>query len=1470
MSHVMLPQGIAAASLDLVNAPQYEHGNSAIYSVPTNGVRKPSRHVQDTVVGAHALAAATRRIDVLGPEAFVLVRLLQSGTELEVRLMGYEMDVPATNFLFAAPLLAEIGIFQDPRTAEIHLLAVTTNGMLSQLQLPLPSLLRGKRMPSGWNREYAIQSLDIDQNNSEATSVHIIDAGLLLIACANGTLIQLRQSFNTDGSQGSWNESILRPASFLSGVSRLFQRGVLASPSRASLRTAATQTLSVASHLRKDGGAALAFCVCRDRKLRVWNLVSESCIRTVDLPLSYSAKGAATDIDERDYDAFEHASAPLIHLYEAGDDSSCELYLVIFVPAPLPHGAFVAAYSVELEDSNSWSGGVGDIALVWGKSCDTRTQAADVELRDMTLTHDGDAMRVWLLWHAGGAPLVQHTSFQLETTTDIVKSSSTVARQGLLPEELWTSIAPYAQYPPLRGPEFDDALANQTSPADLMQFFLKHLCIPGRYSSTTLAAALRTHAKLSETDAKELARPEQHPHLFETLIVKITESSVKDHDAQFGITAMRNAWLRFTRLVEQIDRNARWPLCFYGQNEAKMPRLVMRHCLGDLVAKDTATWLSDLAQKQAYAARYPERSAAQMQGELASADYAFVLHVLSYRGIDHGFSVVRERKLGLLHAMTYAMEFLQNSTDVWTRPIHSIIQDNIQEMFDAVANFVPSAVLDRFNAHIASVTPDVFVQDVLVLSDSLCQPLSTENAPAFDAYSTLLGAEAAAETISSRLIALRALIVLHAVLLRQSHHHPPLNRSLHQAVNAYLHAEALHVLVSVANVPEATTLLDSDALIPLDGLNLGAGRKDIRPAMHLLHAISQNGLVSCGVQHNMLQIAIGCLSREDTCAPLPILFLARDLVQSRFPSAVHKMLAFYTEDAASSYLLALAGTQIGLCQEASLRLARIAAVLCSARTSERDRLLALLPSSVAEASTHASQRISFFMNAAPYWDAAGDLTGALLCYEAALSALTMQPDAIDAVSAQQLYSHVFRTQLALAYYEAAAATLQAIPSEELREVCLHNLVTALCEASALPTLFRLHLGEWQPRVERVLSFKARNAEPLSFPNYFQILYAYHVARGDYKSAAASMYQHARRLRQLALNTSVNDVQHARMILVREAQSDLAAINALNLLPSANAWFAHVLTDDPDHKPAKKADRALQGSITSYLPVNLSHGHAQTLTVVQLADLRVEYNHLLARLELMQLYPELANLSAAFRPEDAVNLFLAADDIDSAFSTAFQLIVDPSNSFDVLTQKCVALHRTHEVIQKQLESDTESPDAALAKLAAEDQEAADINAAFLHRSARAASWTGPNYERAWRYLQLQLAIADAQCNAQPAHYRTAIAERLVALDAWELSPGWLSNWFLQFAPDLLLHVFMRHGAMKAALAYATQIVDRSISITRASNSQPAACIPYTLIDALLDNDPKATDSDPLRQALQRRLHALQPSASNQAEVVIHSV
>ena len=64
---------------------------------------------------------------------------------------------------------------------------------------------------------------------------------------------------------------------------------------------------------------------------------------------------------------------------------------------------------------------------------------------------------------------------------------------------------------------------------------------------------------------------------------------------------------------------------------------------------------------------------------------------------------------------------------------------------------------------------------------------------------------------------------------------------------------------------------------------------------------------------------------------------------------------------------------------------------------------------------------------------------------------------------------------------------------------LGQLISIMCENNEVGRLNSLGFVGFQKEVEAMLGFKARNSDPLRFPNYYKVLYSWHIARGDYRS-----------------------------------------------------------------------------------------------------------------------------------------------------------------------------------------------------------------------------------------------------------------------------------------------------------------------------------------------------------------------------------
>lgn len=64
-------------------------------------------------------------------------------------------------------------------------------------------------------------------------------------------------------------------------------------------------------------------------------------------------------------------------------------------------------------------------------------------------------------------------------------------------------------------------------------------------------------------------------------------------------------------------------------------------------------------------------------------------------------------------------------------------------------------------------------------------------------------------------------------------------------------------------------------------------------------------------------------------------------------------------------------------------------------------------------------------------------------------------------------------------------------------------MNSMCDSDQIERLVSLNFIGYQSDVEETLAFKARNADPRQKPHYSQVLHAWYVFRGDFRSGALS-------------------------------------------------------------------------------------------------------------------------------------------------------------------------------------------------------------------------------------------------------------------------------------------------------------------------------------------------------------------------------
>ncbi len=442
------------------------------------------------------------------------------------------------------------------------------------------------------------------------------------------------------------------PHRFLSGVSRFFfGRSNAISDSESS----PTYALSLDVY-PGDVGSALAFAASRDRKLRVWNLLTDSCIRTIDLPLqmdstSFSEKqlvvaedqGASTAETSDTY--FSTVLRPFVKVFTPGadDKDGYALYVLAYIPASPPSGNFFALYGVELEDTKGSSSGLGEVTLLWQKRCDAETRGRNVELRDVVFTPQGERGEgwvMWALWDAGAGPVLKYAKVGVEAGNPDESTISVRSVAEDLSQDDWRTVSSERVYRPLHGEDFELTLETTKERIDAAVIFLDRVLEPGRFSEATLRLALSTYKEVSSSSSRQSST--LYASLRDEVAATVASGCQLENDPRTGgpmyekLYASRiREWMRFVGLAEQIETSARWPIGLSlpiasldagtSRSDAVVPLVISRDTIALPVNEDEASIIERL-QRSSYDVTSKPRSGANSITDAATEERNLLIH----------------------------------------------------------------------------------------------------------------------------------------------------------------------------------------------------------------------------------------------------------------------------------------------------------------------------------------------------------------------------------------------------------------------------------------------------------------------------------------------------------------------------------------------------------------------------------------------------------------------------------------------------------------------------------------------------------------------------------------------------------------------------------------------------------------------------------------------------------------------------
>ncbi|XP_028842114.1 nuclear pore complex protein Nup160 [Denticeps clupeoides] len=412
-----------------------------------------------------------------------------------------------------------------------------------------------------------------------------------------------------------------------------------------------------------------------------------------------------------------------------------------------------------------------------------------------------------------------------------------------------------------------------------------------------------------------------------------------------------------------------------------------------------------------------------------------------------------------------------------------------------------------------------------------------------------------------------------------------------------------------------------------------------------------------------------------------------------------------------------------------------------------------------------------------------------------LATLAISEAVNDTRSQAALWTRIFKHHLDLGHNSQAYEALIQNPDPSRQLDCLRQLVVVLCERSQLQHLVQFSYVNLHDEVVGIIESRARAVDLLSH-NYYELLYAFHINRHNYRKAGTVMFEYGMRL-----GREVRTLHG----LQKQVNCYLAALNCLRLIRPAYAWIIQPSPGAVYERPGTSPKRNHDGEFAA------ASGSRQ-IEILELKDLEKEYTLARSRLTLAQHDQSSAAIAGSASAAEMVALLVQAGLFDTALSLSqtFKLPLTPV--FEGLTYKCIKLQYGGEQTQNE----------------AWNWLAANQLSTIITTKESSAT------DEAWRLLGSYLEAHPSQ-NAQ--HHRCVI-NKLLSHGA--PLPDWLVHAYKAVDAAALLRLYLNYDQLESAAELVLEYVDALLGkghqyfgIERPlSATAPLVWLPYTSIDQLL--------------------------------------
>ncbi|KAB7500634.1 Nuclear pore complex protein, partial [Armadillidium nasatum] len=788
---------------------------------------------------------------------------------------------------------------------------------------------------------------------------------------------------------------------------------------------------------------------------------------------------------------------------------------------------------------------------------------------------------------------------------------------------------------------------------DPSEIYLKELLAPNRFSAYTIQKALSIYRR---NDASIQNKKEYSPSA--TGLWKLAdeiESSLKeeidlhittDMTEEEVLEVKHNAWTTFYSHTLQYHQVARKPISIVG---------VGGEGLVSIIRKQSVTWIRplDALEFLMLVPSNPSSVTALSSTPILSEDSSIALAVTAIakplRLIDQSLDpeVASAFMLDMYHleppdqiAASIAMSLISGTEMEVDSPLTRVITNQISG--------VPG-IIDGFQAYLRALELDMGNPDALTLE---LNGESVSDIPSWlsGAFCSRLGSSLVGAVVSQfsehRLQMCRNLLLLQHILLQLNILSPENNNKIQTTLlpKTTLLAQAYFALNRVSNIPSTiptpanieTSRRQMAALSLSDTSPVNSYLfNDFPPSVLELFIHSSGGVQA----RSLVKVTLEEEGRTKVLWSTLLMPLATTVAQLTWP--ISKCLAFLEflvwgnqhfaaqeyvrllrpwcewNSCSRKFLLGISTLNEGEARKAHNLL------LTSSEGVGIEEYLGIKIAGASPDATLQEVHVQFCLKVIRLLEQNGYISLALEVAKSGIELASVEDPGLSA-----LYSVSFKYHLELGHHDEAFTALMACPDEHRRRNCLRQLIITLYDRKCLSSLVTYNYGVLESEVIMILENRARSADIL-VTNYYDLLFAFHISKHNYKKAGWVMYECALRLNKEGLGERG---------LHQQAKCFLTCINCLKHIPSDQAWIIKPIsrisgTADSSHKSEESSDSALGRLLKS-------KKRAQ-ITVLTVTDLEREYQLVHARLKLFKFHSSSSNLlpGGPMSASDTVSLLI---------------------------------------------------------------------------------------------------------------------------------------------------------------------------------------------------------------------------------------